>query len=82
MAKHIVGTTGYMWAVFSFAVIAAIAVDLGVLHRKAHRISVREALAESAGWIGLALTFNVWIYFSMGYQAGLEFSTVTSLRNR
>ena len=75
MAKRIVGTTGYMWAVFSFAVIAAIAVDLGVLHRKAHRISVKEALAESAGWIGLALTFNVWIYFSMGHQAGLEFLT-------
>jgi tellurite resistance protein TerC len=70
-----VGTTAYMWAGFSVAVIAAIAVDLGVLHRKAHRISLKEALAESMGWIGLALVFNVWIYVSLGHQAGLEFLT-------
>jgi tellurite resistance protein TerC len=64
-----------MWVGFSVAVVAAIAVDLGVLHRKAHRISLKEALAESAGWIGLALAFNVWVYVSMGHQAGLEFLT-------
>jgi tellurite resistance protein TerC len=64
-----------MWAGFSVAVIAAIVADLGVLHRKAHRISLNEALSESAGWIGLALAFNVWIYVSMGHQAGLEFLT-------
>jgi tellurite resistance protein TerC len=64
-----------MWVGFGVVVAAAIAMDLGVLHRKAHRISLREALAESAGWIGLALAFNTWIYFSMGHQAGLEFLT-------
>ena len=69
------GAPTYMWVGFGVVVAAAIAVDLGVLHRKAHRISLREALAESAGWIGLALAFNTWIYFSMGHQAGLEFLT-------
>ncbi len=64
-----------MWAGFSVAVVAAIAVDLGVLHRKAHQISLKEALAESMGWIGLALVFDVWIYVSLGHQAGLEFLT-------
>jgi tellurite resistance protein TerC len=64
-----------MWAGFGVAVAAAIALDLGVLHRKAHRISLKEALAESAGWIGLALAFNIWIYTSMGHQAGVEFLT-------
>src|SRR5271169_6668295 len=64
-----------MWVGFSVVVFAAIAVDLGILHRKAHRISLKEALAESAGWIGLALAFNIWIYISMGHQAGLEFLT-------
>ncbi len=62
-----------MWLGFGVAIIAAIALDLGVLHRKAHRITLREALAESAGWIGLALAFNIWVYISMGHQAGLEF---------
>jgi tellurite resistance protein TerC len=64
-----------MWAGFGVAVAAAIALDLGVLHRNAHRISLKEALAESAGWIGLALAFNIWVYVSMGHRAGLEFLT-------
>src|SRR5271169_7192723 len=64
-----------MWVGFSVVVFAAIAVDLGILHRKAHRIALKEALAESAGWIGLALAFNIWIYISLGHQAGLEFLT-------
>jgi tellurite resistance protein TerC len=62
-----------MWVGFSVAIVAAISLDLGVLHRKAHRITLKEALAESAGWIGLALAFNTWVYISMGHQAGLEF---------
>jgi len=74
-AKDIVGTPTYLWVGFSVAVVAAIAVDLGVLHRKAHRITIKEALAESAGWIGRALLFNIWIYVSMGHEAGLEFLT-------
>jgi tellurite resistance protein TerC len=69
------GAPAYMWVVFGVTVVAAIAVDLGILHRKTHRISLKEALAESAGWIGLALAFNVWVYFSMGHQLGLEFLT-------
>ena len=69
------GTPPYMWVGFGVAVVAAIALDLGILHRKAHRISLKEALAESAGWIGLALAFNIWVYVSMGHQVGLEFLT-------
>ncbi len=69
------GAPTYMWVGFGVAVATAIAIDLGVLHRKAHRISLKEALAEGAGWIGLALAFNILVYFSMGHQAGLEFLT-------
>jgi tellurite resistance protein TerC len=64
-----------MWVGFSVAVVAAIALDLGILHRKARRIALKEALAESAGWIGLALVFDIWVYVSMGHRAGLEFLT-------
>jgi tellurite resistance protein TerC len=64
-----------MWVGFSVAVVAAIALDLGIFHRKARRITLKEALAESAGWIGLALVFNIWVYVSMGHRAGIEFLT-------
>ena len=56
-------------------VVVALAVDLGVFHRKTHKITLGLALAESAGWIGLALAFNLWVYYTQGAQAGLEFLT-------
>jgi len=64
-----------MWVGFSIAVVVAMGLDLGIFHRKARRITLKEALAESAGWIGLALVFDIWVYVSMGHRAGLEFLT-------
>jgi tellurite resistance protein TerC len=54
---------------------AALVVDLGVFHRKAHTISTKEALLESAAWISVSLIFNLWVRFALGPQAGLEFLT-------
>jgi tellurite resistance protein TerC len=50
-----------------------LALDLGVFHRKAHVIKVKEALVLSTFWIALALLFNVGIYFVWGKQRALEF---------
>lgn len=69
------GTPAHIWLVFCIVVVVALAVDLGVFHRKTHKITLRLALAESAGWIGLALAFNLWVYHTQGAQAGLEFLT-------
>jgi tellurite resistance protein TerC len=66
---------GYLWVGFGVVVALAIGVDLGVLHRRAGVVSLRRALLESAGWIGLALAFNGWIYWGLGAPAGLEFFT-------
>jgi tellurite resistance protein TerC len=64
--------------------------DLGILHRKPHVITVPEALAWTGMWIALALGFNVLVYFLYGQnwqalgirtdhmdgtQAALEFFT-------
>jgi tellurite resistance protein TerC len=65
----------YFWIGFGVVVAAAISLDLGVLHRLAHRVTFRGALAESAGWIALALLFGGWVRFSMGPDAGLEYFT-------
>lgn len=53
----------------------ALVLDLGVFHRKAHTIQLREALIESAAWISVALLFNLGLYFGRGPQAGIEFLT-------
>lgn len=69
------GTPLHIWAVFAFAMSAALIVDLGVFHRHAHTISTREALVESAAWISVSLIFNLWVRIALGPQAGLEFLT-------
>lgn len=69
------GTALHVWLIFGGAVVIAIAVDLGVFHRTARRITLRQALLETGAWVGLALGFNLWVYLSRGHQAGLEFLT-------
>jgi tellurite resistance protein TerC len=52
-----------------------LALDLGVFHRHSHVISFKEAMAWSGVWIGLALLFNVGIFYFAGTVKGLEFLT-------
>jgi len=65
----------WAWVLFNLFVLAMLALDLGVFHRKAHEVKMKEALTWSAVWIVLALMFNAWVYYSRGPQAGLEFFT-------
>jgi len=56
----------WMYVGFLALVLLLLALDLGVFHRTAHVVSVREALGWSAFWIGLGLAFTVFIY--VGYE--------------
>ena len=53
----------WLWVGFNVFVLAMLALDLGVFHRKAHAVSGREALIWSLVWISLSLVFNAVIYF-------------------
>ena len=64
-----------LWGGFVAFVIAMLALDLGVFHRKAHVVGFREALAWSAVWIALALLFNGFVAWRFGSQLGVEFLT-------
>jgi tellurite resistance protein TerC len=55
-----------IWLGFVAFVLLLLALDLGVFHRKAHVVGVREALAWSAVWIALGLAFSVFVYH--GYE--------------
>lgn len=62
----------WMYAGFILLILILLALDLGVFHRHAHVISVREALGWSAFWIALGLAFSVFIYFAYeNHWAGL-----------
>jgi len=63
------------WILFLAFVLGMLALDLGVFHRNAHEIHRREALAWSAVWIGLAIAFNIGIYYFQGSEKGLEWTT-------
>jgi tellurite resistance protein TerC len=62
-----------LWIGFNLFVLAMLALDLGVFHRKAHVIKIKEALVWSGVWITLALLFNLGIYFWRGQETALEF---------
>jgi tellurite resistance protein TerC len=63
------------WVGFNVAVLAILALDLGVLHRRSSTVSLREASTWSAVWVALSLSFAFAIYRTMGRQSGLEFLT-------
>ena len=60
---ELAGIPIWIWGAFLAFVLAMLALDLGVFHRKAHEVKIREALTWSAVWIGLAMLFNLGIYF-------------------
>jgi tellurite resistance protein TerC len=69
-----VGTPA-LWLGFVGFVLAMLALDLGVFHRQAHEVRLREAAVWSAVWVSLAAVFNVLVYHWFGAERGLEFTT-------
>jgi tellurite resistance protein TerC len=64
-----------LWGGFNLLILFLLALDLGIFHRKDHRISVKEGLLWSAIWIIVALAFNVVVYFWRGQEVALQFFT-------
>lgn len=64
-----------LWVVFNVFVLGILVLDLAVFHRKAHVVSLREALAWSCVWVSLALLFGLGIYLLRGGEKALEFIT-------
>jgi tellurite resistance protein TerC len=53
----------WLWAAFLGFILLCLALDLGVFHRKARAVGLREALAWFAVWTALSLLFSVFVYF-------------------
>jgi TerC family integral membrane protein len=63
------------WVGFNVVVLAILALDLGVLHRRSEKVSLKEAATWSAVWVALSLGFAFAVYETMGKESGLEFLT-------
>jgi tellurite resistance protein TerC len=64
-----------LWGAFNLFVLVMLALDLGVFHRRAHEVRIREALFWSVFWIALSLLFNLGVYFWRDSVTALEFLT-------
>jgi tellurite resistance protein TerC len=61
------------WILFTAVVVFLLVLDLTVLHRKSHIITMRESLLGVAFWVGLAVAFNIFIYFWKGHDDAMKF---------
>ena len=63
------------WVGFIIFIISMLLIDLFVFNRKAHVVTVKEAVKYSIFWISLAAIFNVLVFYTMGSEKALEFTT-------
>jgi tellurite resistance protein TerC len=68
-------THTWLWGAFIATVLGLLALDLGVVNRRAHRPSLHRAALWSAAWVALAAAFGVGIALTLGNAAALQFAT-------
>jgi tellurite resistance protein TerC len=64
-----------LWVGFNLFIFSLLAIDLKVINRKPHEISIKESLLWSGVWIAISLLFNIGVYFWLGRESALQFFT-------
>jgi tellurite resistance protein TerC len=82
IAFDIIATTSAadlkVWAYAGFIglVLIFLILDLGVFHRDAHEVSMKESLVWSAVWLGCGLAFTAFVYYAyQNHWLGLGLNT-------
>jgi len=70
-----IATNMWFWVIFIAFVLAMLALDLGVFHRKVHVVHPKEASIWVAVWVGLALAFAGGLFVIYGHHVALTFLT-------
>ncbi|MCL6654798.1 hypothetical protein A6R70_21170 [Agrobacterium rubi] len=65
----------WMWFSFIGLVMAILAFDLGILHKKNKEIEVAESIKLSSFYIALGVAFGLWVWWYLGSEAGLAYMT-------
>lgn len=65
----------WLWVGFSLFILIMLSLDLGLLNRKAHTITYREASIWSAVWVTLAIIFCGLVFYYQGSDRGYAFLT-------
>lgn len=57
-----------MWIIFFAIVVILLILDLGVLNRHAHVISIKSSLYSSLFYVSIAILFGLWVWHSLGIE--------------
>jgi len=75
ISADFLGKPVWIWLSFIGIVLALLAFDLGVLHRKTHEIGIAESLWLSAGYIAMGCLFGAWVWWYLGPEPGMQYFT-------
>src|SRR3954468_8903981 len=65
----------WFWIAFHLGVFVVLAIDLVGFNRKAHEVTIREAITWSVVWVALSLCFNLLVWRMKGADAAVDFFT-------
>uniref|UniRef100_A0A7C2WJV9 TerC family protein n=1 Tax=Thermorudis sp. TaxID=1969470 RepID=A0A7C2WJV9_9BACT len=65
----------WVWILFVAFILVLLAIDLGIFHRRAHAVSMKEAGIWVSVWVTLSLLFGVGVWLVRGSELGLQFFT-------
>jgi tellurite resistance protein TerC len=65
----------HQWLLFGVVIVGVMALDLFVLHRKAHEVRMREAAITGCSFVALALIFCGYVWWERGATPAQEFLT-------
>ena len=66
-------STELSYIVFGVVMVTAIVLDLGLLSKRSKNITIKKALVQTFFWVGLALAFGVFVLYSQGKMAAVEY---------
>jgi len=69
------GTPLWAWGAVTVAILVMLLIDLLVVHKDAHAVTIREAAYSSAVWITIGLLFGLIIWATEGGQLAGEYYT-------
>ncbi|HEV2560274.1 MAG TPA: TerC family protein [Microvirga sp.] len=75
LTADFIGKPAWLWFTFLGIVGALLAFDLGVLHKDDKELGIAESLKLSVFYIGIAVVFGAWIWWSMGPESGMQYFT-------
>ncbi|MBP6232500.1 MAG: TerC/Alx family metal homeostasis membrane protein, partial [Chitinophagaceae bacterium] len=61
------------YLVFGIVLLASLIVDLGLLSKKNKKVTIKQALYQTFFWVGLALSFCVFMWIENGQKPALEY---------